>query len=46
MKSIALALIATLSFATASFASDAGMATRDIACTHSTITPHGFWDCR
>jgi hypothetical protein len=46
MKSIALALIATLSFATASFASNAGMATRDLACTHGTITPHGVFDCR
>ena len=46
MKTIILAAFATLSFATAVLASDAGMATRDIACTHSTITPHGTWDCR
>jgi hypothetical protein len=46
MKTFAIALLATLSFATASFASNAGMATRDLACTHGTITPHGFFDCR
>jgi hypothetical protein len=46
VKTFAIALLATLSFATASFASNAGMATREIACTHGAITPHGVWDCR
>ena len=46
MKSIVLAAIATLGFATAALAENIGMATRDLACTHGTITQHGTWDCR